>query len=156
MRQWRDGRLDEAEQNFREAQALADQVGWSELSFQALYGLALVLRNRGAHLDAATTLQQALDLCERAGLAAQSVQATAARAVVLALAGREEEAREVAAKAHGLAERLRYPIGQAAAMEACGATASDPGDSRAYRRASRVDAVGTPSGGGPVPKSLSG
>ena len=44
---WRDGELDRAEQRFREAHALAEQVGWSELSFQSLYGLALVLRDRG-------------------------------------------------------------------------------------------------------------
>ncbi len=63
-------------------------MGWSELSFQALYGLALTLRDRGEHADAVTALGQAIDVCERAGLAAQSVQATATRAVVLALAGR--------------------------------------------------------------------
>ena len=126
--QWRDGRLEEAERSFREAQALADQVGWSELSFQALYGLSLVLRDRDAHLDAVTTLQQALDVCERAGLAAQSVQATAGQAVVLALAGREEQAREVAAEAQSLAERLKYPIVQAASLEAGGTTALDPGE----------------------------
>ena len=53
---WRDGQLDRAEQRFREAHALAEQVGWSELSFQSLYGLALVLRDRGAYADAVTVL----------------------------------------------------------------------------------------------------
>ena len=108
---WREGGLDRAEERFRRAHELAEQVGWSELSFQALYGLALTLRDRGAHADAVTALGQAIDVCERAGLAAQSVQATATRAVVLALAGRGEPARESAAEAEGLAERLHYPIG---------------------------------------------
>ncbi len=123
---WREGRLDRAEDRFRQAHELAEQVGWSELSFQALYGLALTLRDRGAHADAVTALGQAIDVCERAGLAAQSVQATATRAVVLALAGRDESARESAAEAEGLAERLHYPIGRAAALEARGATDPDP------------------------------
>ena len=127
---WREGDLDKAEERFRRAHELAEQVGWSELSFQALYGLALTLRDRGDHADAVTALGQAIDVCERAGLAAQSVQATATRAVVLALGGRWEAARESAAEAEGLAERLHYPIGKAAALEARGASDADP-DARA-------------------------
>jgi class 3 adenylate cyclase/tetratricopeptide (TPR) repeat protein len=123
---WREGSLDKAEERFRRAHDLAEQVGWSELSFQALYGLALTLRDRGEHIDAVTALGQAIDVCERAGLAAQSVQATATRAVVLALAGRGPAARESAAEAQGLAERLHYPIGKAAALEARGASDEDP------------------------------
>ncbi len=64
---WREGKLDSAEERFRRAHELAEQVGWSELSFQALYGLALTLRDRGAHADAVTALGQAIDVCERAG-----------------------------------------------------------------------------------------
>ena len=127
---WREGDLDRAEERFRRAHELAEQVGWSELSFQALYGLALTLRDRGEHIDAVTALGQAIDVCERAGLAAQSVQATATRAVVLALAGRGPAARESAAEAQGLAERLHYPIGKAAALEARGASDEDPDDRR--------------------------
>ena len=60
-------------------------------------------------------------MCERAGLIAQSIQATSARAVVLALAGkRRDAAREAAEEAAELAERLHYPIGRAAALEAAG------------------------------------
>ena len=55
------------------------------------------------------------------------MQATATRAVVLALAGRGEQARESAAEAEGLAERLHYPIGRAAALEARGASDAGPG-----------------------------
>ena len=57
-------------------------------------------------------------MCERAGLIAQSIQATSARAVMLALAGRDAQAREAAEEAVRLAERLHYPIGRAAALEA--------------------------------------
>ncbi len=128
---WREGSLDRAEERFRRAHELAEQVGWSELSFQALYGLALTLRDRGDYADAVTALGQAIDVCERAGLAAQSVQATATRAVVLALAGRDGPARESAAEAQGLAERLHYPIGGAAALEARGASTEDPDEGAA-------------------------
>jgi tetratricopeptide (TPR) repeat protein len=123
---WRDGDLDRAEQRFREAQGLADQVGWSELSFQSLFGLALVLRDRGDYAEAVAVLESAEAVCERAGLAAQSVQAGATRAVVLALDGRGQEARVAAAEADALAVPLNSPTGQAATLEARGAAAEDP------------------------------
>ena len=75
---------------------------------------------------ASAALDRALDVCERAGLIAQSIQATAARAVVLALAHRREAAAEAAREAAELAERLHYPIGRAAALEARGVCADDP------------------------------
>jgi hypothetical protein len=65
-------------------------------------------------------------VCERAGLIAQSIQATAARAVILTLAHRREAAAEAAREAAELAERLHYPIGRAAALEARGVSAADP------------------------------
>jgi class 3 adenylate cyclase/tetratricopeptide (TPR) repeat protein len=125
---WRDGDTEGAASLFRQAHELAEQVGWSELAFQALYGLALALRDSGDLSGAVAALEQAVDVCERAGLIAQSIQATATRAVVLALAGRGEHARESAAEATELADRLHYPIGRAAALEAQGATAEDPQD----------------------------
>ena len=67
------------------------------------------LRARGDHADADQALARALDLCERAGLVAQSVEATAARAVNLAAWGKLDQARETADEAAGLADRLRYP-----------------------------------------------
>jgi hypothetical protein len=73
-----------------------------------------------------TALGQAVDVCERAGLIAQSIQAIAFRAVLQALAGRTTQARESASEATELAGRLPYPIGRAAALEAQGATAADP------------------------------
>src|SRR4051812_26675345 len=123
---WRDGALEEAEHSFRRAQELAEQVGWSEIQFSALFGLALVLRDRGDHSAAVSALDRALDVCERAGLVAQSVQVMALRAVILVLAHRADDAREAAAEASALAERLHYPVGEAAALEARGATALDP------------------------------
>jgi class 3 adenylate cyclase len=123
---WRDGALEEAERSYRRAQELAEQVGWSEIQFNSLFGLALVLRDRGDHSAAVAALDRALDVCERAGLVAQSVQVMAMRAVLLALAGRDEQAAEAAGEAAALAERLHYPVGEAAALEARGATSKDP------------------------------
>jgi class 3 adenylate cyclase/tetratricopeptide (TPR) repeat protein len=122
---WRDGDFEGAEKLFRRAHELADQVGWSELAFSSLFGLALSLRDRAALVDAVAALDQAIDVCERAGLIAQSIQATALRAVVLALDGRDEDARAAAGEAAERAERLHYPIGRAAALEARGATSED-------------------------------
>jgi hypothetical protein len=42
-----------------------------------------------------------------------------------AILGRADVATEAAAEAAGLAERLRYPVGEAAALEARGAAAAD-------------------------------
>src|SRR4051812_890811 len=123
---WREGDLQGAAKLYRRAHELAEQVGWSELSFQTLYGLSLALRDAGELNGAVTALDQAIDVCERAGLVAQSIQATGLRAVNLALAGRHEAASESAAEAAKLAERLHYPVGRAAALEAQGAAASDP------------------------------
>jgi class 3 adenylate cyclase/tetratricopeptide (TPR) repeat protein len=128
---WREGALEEAERAYRRAQELAEQVGWSETQFNALFGLALVLRDRGDHLAAVSALDRALDVCERAGLVAQSLQVMALRAVILALGGRTEDAREAASEASALAERLHYPVGDAAALEARGATAEDPKEAAA-------------------------
>ena len=123
---WRIGDLEGAEHQFRRAHELAERVGWSELAFQALYGLSLCLRDQGKHPDALTALRQAIDISERAGLVAQSIQATAGLAVALALAERPERARESAAEAERLAEQLHYPIARAASLEARGATCEDP------------------------------
>ncbi len=123
---WREGRLEEAAVLFQRSHEMAEQVGWSEISFQALFGLALALRDSGDYTSATDTLDRAIDLCERAGLLAQSIHATAARAVVLALAHRPEAAREAAREAAQLAERMHYPIGRAAALEARGLSDEDP------------------------------
>jgi tetratricopeptide (TPR) repeat protein len=107
------------------------------VAFQSLYWLAASLRQRGDYADADTELARALDLCERAGLVAQSVEAISARAVNLALAERTDAAREAAEEAERLADRLRYPVGKAASLEARGAVAEDPSDASKSLREAR-------------------
>ncbi|HEX8742176.1 MAG TPA: adenylate/guanylate cyclase domain-containing protein [Thermoleophilaceae bacterium] len=127
LERWREGDVAGAAEQYRRAHELAEQVGWSELAFQALYGLAISLRDSDDTGGAIAALDRAIDVCERAGLIAQSIQAIATRAVVLAQAGRDAAAREAAAEATELSERLHYPIGRAAALEARGVTDEDPG-----------------------------
>ncbi|MGI9019521.1 MAG: adenylate/guanylate cyclase domain-containing protein [Solirubrobacterales bacterium] len=122
---WREGEFDASADLLREAAEMAEQVGRSEVAFQALFWLASALRQRGDYTEADTELSRALDICERAGLVAQSVEAISARALNLMLAGRADAAREAAEEAGGLAERLRYPVGKAAALEAAGAVDAD-------------------------------
>jgi tetratricopeptide (TPR) repeat protein len=123
---WREGRIEDATVMFHRALELAEQVGWSELAFQALIGLATALRDQGELDSAVNALDQAIEVCERAGLLAQSIQAMGSRAVVLALAHRPNAAREAAALTTQMAERLHYPLGTAAALEARGAADEDP------------------------------
>ena len=123
---WREGKIGEATVLFHRAHELAEQVGWSEIAFQALFGLGIALRDKGDLSAATAALDQAIEVCERAGLIAQSIQATGARAVILALAQRPQPAREAATMAAQMAERLHYPVGQAAALEARGVVDEDP------------------------------
>ena len=120
-----EGDLDGAVDLLRRAAESAEQVGRSEVVFESLHALGSALRERGDHADADQALARALDLCERAGLVAQSVEATATRAVNLAAWGKLDQARETADEAAGLAERLRYPVGVAASLEARGAANQD-------------------------------
>ena len=143
---WRGGDFDGSAKTLRRAADLAEQVGRSEVAFQSLYWLAAALRQRGDHADADTELARALDLCERAGLVAQSVEAISARAVNHALAGRAKAAREAADEAERLADRLRYPVGKAASLEAHGAAAADPAEAAEALREAHVawEALGRP------------
>jgi len=104
------------------------------------------LRLNVPYADADTELARALDLCERAGLVAQSVEAISARAVTLSLAGRADAAREAAEEAERLADRLRYPVGKAASLEARGAVAEDPAEAGAALSEARSawEALGRP------------
>ena len=105
------GPIGEATVLFHRAHELAEQVGWSEIAFQALFGLALALRDQG-DLDGATAaLDQAIEVCDAPGLIAQSIQATARAAVILALAHRSQAAKEAAAMASQMAERAALPRG---------------------------------------------
>ena len=120
-----EGDLNGAVDLLRRAAESAEQVGRSEVVFESLHALGSALRERGDHADSDQALARALDLCERAGLVAQSVEATATRAVNLAAWGKLDQARETADEAAGLAERLRYPVGVAASLEARGAANQD-------------------------------
>jgi class 3 adenylate cyclase/predicted ATPase/ribosomal protein L40E len=127
---WREGRWDDAERWCRRAHELAEQVGWSEVSFAALYWLGRALRDRGDHAAAVAELDRALDVCERAGLIAQSIEAMSARAITLKISGKNDQAREAAEEAGHLAERLHYPVGEAAALEALATTVGDTEECR--------------------------
>jgi predicted ATPase/class 3 adenylate cyclase len=120
---WRDGKLEDSARLFRRADELAEQVGWSEVSFSALLGLAVTLRDAGDLPGAEQTLARALAICERAGLIPQSVRVHSALALVCVLSDRAEAAAEAAERAAGLAERLHEPVGQACAREARGIVA---------------------------------
>jgi class 3 adenylate cyclase/tetratricopeptide (TPR) repeat protein len=122
---WREGDWPGAEKWFRRAAELAEDIGWSEVSFSAQFGLALTLRDAGDAAGAIEALDKALEVCEHAGLIAQSIQATSQRAVILALDGQIAAAMDAAASAKSLGERLPYPAGQAAALEAQGVVAGD-------------------------------
>jgi class 3 adenylate cyclase/tetratricopeptide (TPR) repeat protein/ribosomal protein L40E len=128
---WRAAQWDDAIRYYTRAHEQGEQVGRSEVAFSALFWLAAALRDSGNLAGAETELAKALDICERAGLIAQSVEAISARAVALALAGRDEQARGAAEEAERLAGRLHYPVGQAARAEAAGATAKEMGASAA-------------------------
>ncbi len=108
------------------ARELAEQVGWSEVAFNALLGLAVTERDRGDYAAAEATIAQALDVCERAGLVGQSIQATSMRALMLVLVGEHAHAQEVSERASDLAKRVHYPLGEAAVLEARGMTAELP------------------------------
>ena len=124
--QWREGDWDASAQLFRRAHELAEQVGWSEVAFDALLGLAVTQRDRGDFAEAQATLTQALEVCERAGLIGQTIQATSMRALMFALVQEDALAGEAAQQATELADRVHYPVGQAAVLEARGMTGELP------------------------------
>ncbi len=135
---WRDGDWEASAELFSQARDLAEQIGWSEVAFNALLGLAVTQRDRGDLADAEATISQALDVCERAGLVGQSIQATSMRALMLAQAGEEARALEVAEQASELAQRVHYPLGEAAVLEARGMTGELPEALELLRRGQAV------------------
>ena len=132
---WRSGQWQESESSYRRAHQLAEQIGWSEVCFDALYGLSRTLRDQGELSAAEIALSQALDVCDRAGLIAQSIQANSAQAVLQTLAGRHERASEAAQEAIQLADRVRYPVCEAVAIEAAGVVGALPGALADLKRA---------------------
>jgi tetratricopeptide (TPR) repeat protein len=123
---WRAGDWDPSARLFTDAYELAEQLGWSEAAFSALLGLSDTLRDRGELAAAEATLSDALAVCERAGLLADSIRAHASLALVCTLAGRKQAAQAAAEQATTLAQRLRYPVGEAAAFEARGVVGRPP------------------------------
>ena len=132
---WREGDCDEAA-SAAPARARARRAGRAvggrvPVPLLARGGAA---RQRGDHADADTELARALDLCERAGprrpvgrgdLGARG-QPRARRH------GRTRPARPPRRPTR-LADRLRYPVGKAASLEARGAAAADARGRRAPR-----------------------
>src|SRR5271154_1261384 len=123
---WRDGDWDASAQLFQRAGTLAEQVGWSEVAFDALLGLAVTQRDRGELRDAEATVARALDVCARAGLTGQSIQALSMRALLLALIGESTLAAQASQQAAELATRVHYPLGEAAVLEASGMVGEPP------------------------------
>lgn len=128
---WRQGDWDAAAEACSRAHDLGEQVGRSEIAYTALFWRAAALRDGGDCGAAETELARALDLCERAGLIPQSLEATSARAVALAITGRGEAARAAADEAERLISRLTFPVGEAATAEARGAAAEGPAEGAA-------------------------
>jgi tetratricopeptide (TPR) repeat protein len=135
---WRDGDWDASTRSFGIAYERAEHLGWSEAAFAALLGLAATLRDRGDLAAAETTLADALAVCERAGLLADSIRAHASLALACTLAGRAAPARQAAEQASELAERLRYPVGEAAACEASGIAGDGPEAVQALEQARAI------------------
>jgi class 3 adenylate cyclase/tetratricopeptide (TPR) repeat protein len=135
---WRRGEWDRAIGAFERAHELGEEVGRSEVAFSALHWLALTRRETDDFGGAETDLSHAIDICERAGLNAQSVEAMSTRAVVLALAGRTDQARAAAEEARTHAERIHHPISGAATAEASAACAEDPAHIREGLQAARI------------------
>ena len=96
------------------------------MAFNALVGLAVTSRDAGELAEADAALTQALEVCERAGLIGHSIHATCLRALVLAQSGEAELALEAAERAAALSERIHYPLGEAAVLEARGVTGELP------------------------------
>jgi adenylate cyclase len=132
---WRAGEWGESERAYRTARELAEHLGWSEVCFDALFGLGTTLGDRGDAGGAQAALADALEVCDRAGLVAQSIQALATSALLHAGAERPEPAREAAARAIELSERVGYPAGRAAALEAAALTAEEQPSAEGLRQA---------------------
>jgi class 3 adenylate cyclase/tetratricopeptide (TPR) repeat protein len=131
---WRAGEYEEAERRLHRAHELARQVGWSEIEQSTLMAIAMTRRDRGDLDGAVQALDAALEVCERAGLIAQSLQTMSTRAIVLGMAGRPDEAQLAAKDTEKLADRLPYPTGRAAALTALGATSADAEEGAALLR----------------------
>jgi adenylate cyclase len=135
---WREGAWDASERLFVQANEIAQDGGWIEVSIRALTGLAATLRDRGELGTAEDALVDALGVCERAGFVPRIVQVHSALALTCMLAGRTDSAREAAEQAVALARRVRDPVNEAAALEASGIAAEPRESYEALRRAAAL------------------
>ena len=83
---WREGAWDASERLFVQANEIAQDGGWIEVSIRALTGLAATLRDRGELGTAEDALVEALGVCERAGFVPRIVQVHSALALTRMLA----------------------------------------------------------------------
>jgi hypothetical protein len=132
---WREGAWEASERLFLDANEIAQDGGWVEVSIRALMGLSATLRDSGDLGSAEGALVDALAVCERSGFVPRAVQVHSALALTRMLAGRREPAREAAAQALALGERVRDPINEAAALEAKGIVGEPPDAFAALRDA---------------------
>ncbi|MGI9557411.1 MAG: hypothetical protein ACR2N5_05670, partial [Solirubrobacterales bacterium] len=126
MLSWRDGDSAAAIERLNRTRELGEAAARIEVVFPALILEGWVYSGIGKHSEADDAFAAALEVCERSGLTAQAVEATAARAVNLALADRASDARDAADEAEHLADRLAGSVGQAAILDARGASSESP------------------------------
>ena len=122
---WRNGDWEGAELRLSRSHAIAAAGGRSEAAFTALLWIGACKRDRGDYQGAGEALVEAARVCDRAGLIAQSAEATGARAAIMALDGRRDDARTASELTGQLLSRATNPVSRAAATEARGATAED-------------------------------
>ena len=124
---WRLGDWRAAEASLQRSHGIATAGGRSEVAVLALLWLGACKRDRGDYQAACEALVEAADVCDRAGLIAQSAEAISARVAVLALDGRMDEAGQAAGEVDQLLQRATHPVGVAATTEARGAASEDSG-----------------------------
>ena len=120
---WRLGDWESAESRLDRARDIAAAGGRSEAAFSALLWTAACKFGHDDFEASCTALAEAAAACDRAGLTAQAAEATGARAAVLALWGRREEAASASEIVAELQQRAANPVSTAAAVEARGAAA---------------------------------
>ena len=125
---WRLGDWENAESHLNHARDIAAAGGRSEAAFSALLWTGACKFGRGDFQASCTALAEAAAACDRAGLTAQAAEATGARAAVLALWGKPEEAESASEIVAGLLQRAANPASTAAAAEARGAAAFGTAD----------------------------
>ena len=105
------------------------------MSIRALTGLAATLRDRGELGAAESALAEALRVCERAGFVPRIVHVHSALALTCMLGGRTDAARDAAAQAVALGQRVSDPVNAAYALEARGIAGEPAEAGEALRRA---------------------